>query len=226
MLAEQIQTETEIASLQLQMLMNAEGQYLPAWDTYGVMFDQTKLLESAGHPFIEILRTEEQVAKAQTSVLKAEKIPEIILRYNNQTLKGTGADNLEYDNKRFQSFQVGLGFPLSFGSNKAEIHAAQIREDIANNNVLAGKQQLDIQYNALLTRYRQLQTHEASAKINLLSVAERIRSTAEVQLLAGEIDFIQWSYLNQQSMAMQGNYLDILHQLNQTAIQIQFFTIN
>jgi cobalt-zinc-cadmium resistance protein CzcA len=226
MLTGQIQTEMEMALLQLQMLMNTREQQVPSWENYGVLFDHVALFESTGHPLLEMLRAEEQVAKAQTSLLKAARYPEVILRYNNQTLKGTGADNLVYDNKRFQSFQLGLGIPLSFGSSKAEIHAAKIRESIAGNNVSAGAQQLDVKFQSLLALYQQLQSQESSARSYLLSAAEKIRATVDAQFSAGEIDFIQWSYLMQQSMTMQANYLDILHQLNQTAIQIQFFTIN
>jgi len=59
---------------------------------------------------------------------------------------------------------------------------------------------------------------------NQLRGADRIQQVANEQFAAGEIDFLEWTLLNNQAIQIQTSYLDALKRYNDNAIQINYLT--
>ena len=58
-----------------------------------------------------------------------------------------------------------------------------------------------------------------------LKNADLIFKAANQQFLNGEIDYLKWAFLVNQSIDIQSNYYDALNNLNESIIQINYLTV-
>ena len=70
-------------------------------------------------------------------------------------------------------------------------------------------------YKEIVTKYERIELNNANTILNL----------GNKQLLSGEINFLEWSVLAQQSIQTKFNYIDALTMFYQNYINLQFFTL-
>ena len=145
--------------------------------------------------------------------------------YNTTSITGTGADNVFYDkSNRFQSAQFGIGIPLLGGYQKAKIAASKVGETLSQNELEKEKQLLQKQFKATLNQYNtsieKLSYYEKTALPN----AEIIIKTANLQFLNGEINYLDWVVLINQSIAIKSNYIDTILAHNESVVQLNYLT--
>ncbi len=222
----QLREEKELVQNQLQLLLNSDQELVPQTETLKLVLDKT--IDStlvAQHPLIALLVQQKKVNATSTKLEKSKLLPNLILGYNNTSIAGTGADNVFYDkSNRFQSAQFGLGIPLFGGSQKAKIAASKIGEKLAQNELEKEKQVLEKQFKAIFNQYNsnieKLDYFEKSALPN----AEIIIKTANLQFLNGEINYLDWVVLINQSIAIKSDYIDTILSHNESVVQLNYLT--
>lgn len=222
----QLKSDLEVLQLQFQLLLNTTTVFTPSNENPKLVF--TTLIDTAAvcnHPQIKVLQEQKNISLVNTQLEKSKLFPNLNLGYSNQSIQGMGADNVLYSkSSRFNSIQFGVGIPLFFGSQKANINSAKTLELISENNYQLGLQTIKKEYQ---TAFKQYQTQLQIVKYfeeTALKNANTITKTANDQFTNGDINYLEWTMLINNAVSIQSNYTDAVKELNQTIIQLNFLT--
>lgn len=170
-------------------------------------------------------RDQMKIAHGQLQLERSRLLPEWLVGYSNQTLRGIGADDRFYGTStRFQSVQVGLGIPLFFGYQHQKIQAARAQVKVQASGYDIRRQQVRQQWLSAWARYhnqRELVEYIETTQWPLVDGLER---AASQRLTQGDIDYIEWVLIQQQVIQMRMKYWDALQQLNESIIEINYLT--
>jgi cobalt-zinc-cadmium resistance protein CzcA len=168
-----------------------------------------------------ILRfNQELIANAQlnTKLQRSKRMPDIVTGVSTTTINGMGADNVIYDrSKRFNSLQIGLNVPI-FTSNQAQINASKIGEKIAMNNMEIAKELTVLSANHYAAQFKKYEQGELKNAAIMMNLAHR-------QFIAGEISYLDFVLISQQSIDLKRNYFDALQKLYDNYYQLKYLTI-
>ncbi|WP_396167354.1 TolC family protein [Flavobacterium sp.] len=222
----QLQQEKEVVKSQFQLLLNSDTDFIPKAENLKLILDTT--IDStlvAQHPNLKVLEQQKKASLASTKLEKSKLLPSFTLGYNNTSITGTGANDVVYDKSvRFQSAQVGLGIPIFGGSQKAKIAASKIGESISENEFQREKLLLQMQFqNALSQHQSNLEKLDYFEKTALPN-AKIIIETANKQFYNGDINYLDWVLLANQSITIKSNYIDAVIQHNEIIIQLNYLT--
>ncbi len=171
------------------------------------------------------LEQKKKTAQAQTQLEKAKKLPTLTLGYNNTSITGTGADNISYDKSaRFHSAQLGIGIPLFGGSQSARVKASKIQETIAANELEKERLLLENQLKNVLLAFQKNKERLAYFEKTALPNATIITETANRQFIGGEINYLDWVMLVNQSISINNQYIDTVNMLNESIIELNYLT--
>jgi cobalt-zinc-cadmium resistance protein CzcA len=120
--------------------------------------------------------------------------------------------------------QAGIGLPLFFGSQKSKISALRINKEIAENNYITGVKNLQSEYQQVLLNYNKHLQTVTYFENTALKNAELILTTANKQFANGDINYLEWVLLINQSVSIKSDYVDAVKNLNQSAIQLNSLT--
>jgi len=222
----QLKSDQEILELQFQLLLNTPIDFTPLAENPKLNFIasvDTSALNN--HPKIKNLQQQKNCSLANTQMEKSKLYPNLYFGYSNQSIQGTIADNLLYTKpKRFNFIQFGIEIPLFPGSQKAKINSSKTLEMIAENNYQIGLLTLKTEYETTLRQYQtQNQTVKYFESIALQN-AKTITKTANQQFANGNINYLEWTILINNSISIQSNYTDAVKELNHTIIQLNYLT--
>jgi cobalt-zinc-cadmium resistance protein CzcA len=211
----QLQSELEITQLELQLALNTEEVFVPESATLKLIISDSDFNQN---PHLKLLEQQKNIAVAETSLQKAKLLPEINFGYNNNSFKGIGLD----DAQRFHSAQLGLGIPLLGGSQKAKINASKIEQEIADSELQMNRLKLKNQQRQLLSRYKSnlevVGYFETSSNTN----SKVITTTAKKQFDNGDINYLDFVLLVNQSISIQNSYLESIKSLNELVISLNY----
>jgi cobalt-zinc-cadmium resistance protein CzcA len=133
---------------------------------------------------------------------------------------GVGADNNFYTHtSRFNAGQVGVKIPV-FSKQGQNIKLATINSLIVNSQSDSERIRIQNEIDALFKQFEtQSQIIQDLEKIALPN-ARIIFETAQNQFVNGEIDYMEWAILINQSISIQSDYQDALMKYNELVIQI------
>lgn len=220
----QLEQDYELLQLQFHLLLNCTSEFVPVEPSLklNIEYPEEKLI--ANHPLLQYLKQQQQVALAQTQMEQLKLLPEITLGYNIMSMRGTGADDKVYNSTpKFQSIQIGLGIPIFNTAQKAKINAFKLNETIVNNEYEAQQKQIDIQFKSNLAAYQKQLKIVSFIETHSLKNANTITKTATKQFTSGDINYLEWIQLMNQSVTIQNDYLEAIKNLNTTIIQINTF---
>lgn len=220
----QIKQEAGVAEQIFQLLLNTSYNYKPAIITLKIeepVFADINEIEK--HPSLKIISQQQEIAKAATQVEKSKLLPDLLFGYSNASIRGMGADEKKYNaGHRFHSANVGIGIPIFTSAQKARIKASRINEQVSENNYNIEKQSLKNKLATAIIQYQQnkqtIQLYEAAYLKNIHTIKE----TAYRQFINGEINYLDFVMLNNQAIAIQNNYIDATHNLNQSIIELNY----
>lgn len=220
----ELKQDITIQQMQFQLLLNTTTEFIPTEKDLKLNWIINSI-EIKSHPAMKVLEQEQQMANASIALEKAKLLPDLLIGYNNTTIKGMGADNKYYGvGQRFSSVQIGVGVPLFPTSQKAKITAAKMGKQVAIGNYNQGLQSMETAYKGILAEYNKyLQSVQYFEKSGLANAA-LILSTANQQLDNGAINYLEWVQLINQVTTIKNNYLDAVKNLNNSIIQLQYFT--
>ena len=220
----QLQQELSVLRYQLQWLLNSETDFLPQDQK---LFNRVSKTEINTHPVIELLQQQKNISQQQIALEKAKMLPGLQLAYNLNSFRGMGADDKVYGAApQFHSVQLGVSVPIFSGGQKSRIQAAKIAESVAENDLANTEFTLQNQLKKLTNIYNSNLDIVSQYESSELKNADVITETAKKQFLAGEINYLEFVILVNQAVALKNNYADAVWKLNQSAIELEYITLN
>ena len=218
----QLQGDIAISLLELQLLLNSEHvvEPLAVEKKLQPLFSTESV---TGNPKLQLLQQQSKMAQAQAGLEKAKLMPDLTVGYFNSSFTGMGPDNILYSSgDRFSSGQLGLGIPIFSSSQRARIKAAKAASEIADSEYSARLQAQQNRHAQLLSRYESLWEAVAYFERSGLANADMIMGTAKAQFFDGDINYLDYVMLLNQSIAIKSDYIEALRELNQCVIEINY----
>lgn len=169
------------------------------------------------HPSLMFQRQQIDIAEAEIGVQQQSRMPSLEGRFFSQRLYGITPP--------YSGFSVSVGVPL-FGraSYRNRIRAAQIERNYQQTVLEQERLTLSTAYTQALRQLQKDQELLSFYEDTGLNQAEAIIKSANLAYRAGEISFAELSQFLTQAIDIQKSYLDVLHQYNQSAIQLNYYT--
>lgn len=171
------------------------------------------------------LEQQKNIENARLEAEKAKLLPSFNVGINSMTMKGMGADNKEYDYAhRFHSALVGVALPVFNNAQKAVIEGQKINQQIAENNYQIAQKKMQNQYAQNLGEFEKLKSEVDYYKTAGLANAKKIMFTANLLLKEGEMNYLEYSILVNQSLDILNKYIDAQKMLNEKIIELNSLT--
>lgn len=171
-----------------------------------------------------VLKQLEQQKNIENARLEAEKkklLPSFNVGLKSMTMRGNGADDKNYDGMhRFQSGVIGVGLPIFNSAQKSLIEGQKINQQIAENNYQLAVRNLKNQYAKTSGEYQKLKSEIEYYQTKGLKNAETIMFTANLLQKEGEINYLEYTMLVNQSLDIQNKYIDAQKLLNEKIIEL------
>lgn len=208
--------DIQVQQQNLKKLLNTTNNYLP--DLSMLQKVEALFLDSSinNHPQLQLQQQNISIAQAELNVQQQSRKPNFEGRFFSQRLYGVS--------NPYSGFSVSVGIPLFGGTAyRNKVKAAQLEQNYQQSV-------LDYERLTLITNYNQsyqqllkdqdlLRYYESKG----LSQAEAIIKSSNLAYRGGEINFAELTQYLSQAIDIQKNYLDILQQYNQSAIQLNYF---
>ena len=213
--------DIEVNKSYFKVLLNTKSDFTPVSEDKIITVDQkAEVINVEGHPQVRLFTKDIEIAKAKLQLEKAKRAPSISLGVNSMSMFGAGSNNLTYEySTRFNSAQIGLGIPI-FSKQSKQVKLAEINAVIAENNLNAGEQQIRNQIDVFLKQYAIQKEIVEAYRQTALSNATTILEVADQQLKNGEIDYLEWAQLINQTVGIKSNYLNEVLKLNEISLQL------
>ncbi|HEY0668125.1 MAG TPA: CusA/CzcA family heavy metal efflux RND transporter [Sphingobacteriaceae bacterium] len=221
----QLSQDASVLQVQFQLLLNTNQVFAPHHTghklTLESVADSLKLQE---HPALKLIAQQQEIAEFGFRLEKSKLLPDLSIGYYNASIKGEGPDNRLYsDNDRFNSIQLDIGIPIFRGAQNARIKSSILNKQIAESNYTLELRNMNTAYHSAISNYRKhLQTVQYFEGKPLKNAA-LITFTANQQIAAGNINYLEWVQLVNQAVMVKNDYLESVRNLNEAIIQLNYF---
>ena len=208
----QVARQREIVSMsELNALLNEPAR--KAWELAGTLEDDTPtarledLLSRAyqSNPDLQHLGGEKKVEESRRSLLKAERIPDLVL--------DAGIDfNSPRDFRYGPRSQLSIGLPL-FSRNQGEIAQSLSNERVLEAETAATERSVSARVEAAYYDLEAQRTQVRLYRDRLLPVARQLESLAEESYRAGKTNILTAIQAQQDVQSVESSYLQSLDQL-------------
>lgn len=182
----------------------------------------------SNNPELLALRSQIEVAAREVKVERSRLLPDFSIGYFNQSLVGThevdGTSKYYGAGKRFQGIEAGISVPLFGKPQRARIRAAELNQQIRQAEVQAFYFGLNQRGILLLSDLRRLRIQLEYYRNTALPQANLLISTSQRAFEVGEVDYYQLSQSLNNANNVRRQYLDIVNQYNQTAIELELIS--
>lgn len=218
-----LDNELKLSQLELVLLMNVKLEEMPKILDENLGIEDKTLLLNVKHPNLSYWQQQQQLADALVTAEKSKLLPEFNVGLSSVSIRGIGADNVDYSWKtRFQSAQVGVSLPLFKKSQLAKIEATKINKLIATNALEKEQWKLQNDLEQAVATYQKSKSALDYYQANILKNATLIHNTATQQFNNGEINYLEWSMLINQAHSLKLEYIELLNQHQQSIIEILY----
>ena len=212
LLARDIQVQQE----GLKKLLNTTNNYLP--DLTMLQKVQVSFLDSTinNHPQLQLQQQNINIAQAALNVQQQNRSPNFEGRFFSQKLYGVS--------NPYSGFSVTVGIPLFGGSAyRNKIKAGQLEQTYQQSVLDYERLELITNYNQSYQQLLKDQDLLSYYEKTGLAQAEAIIKSSNLAYRGGEINFSELTQYLSQAIDIQKNYLDVLNQFNQSAIQLNYY---
>lgn len=165
-----------------------------------------------------------ELTKKQLEIEKLKRLPKFSLGYTNQSFAGYqniyGKDRFFNTGNRFHSAQLSMSLPLFFAGQKQKIGMAAIEYDIAQKRLELEKDLFNNQRAAAIEQVKNIHEVYDTKKPEYQDQIIRYQTIAEKQLKNGEINLIEWSRLQEQSLDIRLSLLDLQYQYQKSILNL------
>jgi len=215
-------SDIEIANHNLRVLLN---------DTTNLSFRHDTLPEYTGsgmsvesHPLLARIALEKSISEAEKSVESSKILPNLSVGYFNQSLIGipTESGDIATSSDRYSGINAGIGIPLFFGSQKAEIKKATLRGKIAESNAFYTRQVLEGAYKSQILEVEKLRRSLNYYENSAIPQADLIIDNAGKSFMGGAIDYVEYFQNLNVALEIKQKYLETLNAYNQSLIDLDY----
>ena len=211
------EVELDIKSLtkQLQLLMNMDVSFEISNKNLEKIPFKTFTEENTENPILLLQQNEMAIKEREYKLENAKFLPDLSAGYFNQQIDGV---------KNFSGFEVGLKIPLFFRSQQGKSQAAKKSAEIASINYQQTKLELDAIVQTKLSEYEKQKAALAYYDSTGILLADKLFSSAIKAYKEGEIGYVEYIALMEQSIEIRSGYLNALNLHNQTVNEINYLT--
>ena len=211
------EVELDIKSLtkQLQLLMNMDISFEISNKNLEKIPFKTFTEENTENPILLLQQNEMAIKEREYKLENAKFLPDLSAGYFNQQIDGV---------KNFSGFEVGLKIPLFFRSQQGKSQAAKKSAEIASINYQQTKLELDAIVQTKLNEYEKQKAALAYYNSTGILLADKLFSSAIKAYKEGEIGYVEYIALMEQSIEIRSGYLNALNLHNQTVNEINYLT--
>lgn len=211
---EQNKKDVVIQQQQLMMLLNKNEWLLPIAQPLEKM-DVTLSIDQESHPVLDLQQQNVAIAASNIAIQRNNAMPELSGRFFTQRMWGA--------KDPFTGFSVTASFPLfGIGAYRNNVRVANAEKEVQEETFLYQSQLFQTQRATILSEIEKsnslLQFYETTG----LKQADAIIKAATLSYNTGEISFAELSQFLGQAIGIRQNYLDVLNQYNQSAIQLNY----
>lgn len=214
-LREQNKKDMVVQQQQLMLLLNREIVMLPQDSKLGKvgMAVETSL---EGHPILTLQQKRVDIAGANIMVQRNTNMPEFSGRFFSQRLWGASDP--------FTGFSVTASIPLfGMGAYRNKVKVASAQRDVESRMLSYQTQKFETERATARAQMDKntdlLQFYEQSGLVQ----ADEIIKASSLSYKAGEISFAELSQFLMQAIGIRQNYLEVLNDYNQSAIQFNYY---
>jgi cobalt-zinc-cadmium resistance protein CzcA len=221
----EVMQDRELLLLRFRLLLNTPVAVVPDRnDSLATVITPADTSAFREHPFVLQLEAQGRISDRAVTLERSRLLPDLFLAYNDMSMQGTGADNRLYGTSpRFRSVQLGIGIPLFFGSQRARIQAARSGQAISRNRQESGMQAMRSEYLSALAQYRARLEAYNYFRTHMLGTIGLMTQAADNRFANGSIDYLQWVILSNQAVMIRNEYIDLVQQLNESIIHLNYF---
>lgn len=219
---QEVQSDYKIVQSKFKMLLNADKDFVPFSDKIKMDLDEKSAGNEMGnHPSIKLFEQEVTSNKAEISLEKSKKLPELIGGVYWQTFK---ANTIVQDSYNGVYGQFGVALPLFNSSPGNRKKALETKTQIAENNLNLEKLKLQNHYQEVLQDYQKNETTIEYYETKALKSVDLVTKAANDKFINGDINYLEWVMLINQNTEIQSNYIEAVRRLNNTIIEINSLT--
>ncbi len=225
-----IQQDIEITLRSFNAVLQDSVDYIPQAGNIKIDFSPVTEMQSADNlPLSKLWQNETEAAKWRWKAERARMLPDFNLGYNNLSITGfqtnAAGQDTYYDNShRFSYITAGISIPLFFGSQSAKNMAAKAEYQNYQAQATAVKTELSAQLANAVKEVEKYSTSLEYYETEGLANAQTIITAANNQLGNGDIDYLQWVLVANQSITIKNEHLDTINNYNKAVILLQTLT--
>ncbi len=210
---EESNQQYQIALQQLKWLLNWEGDLSLANENVDLSLITPS--DWTAHPGVVYYENTLLKAGHQVQVEKRKNLPDIQLDVFRGTNPGPEA-------KVYPGFQAGLAIPLFFGAQRSQAKAAEFGVKQIELEGAQYQNQLENRYQQLLHQLEQNQKVISYYNEEGKTLSEQLMQQAQRSFQEGEIDFLQFVQLIENSRGITLQYMQSLHAYQLTILEINY----
>ncbi|MFD2872331.1 CusA/CzcA family heavy metal efflux RND transporter [Mucilaginibacter ximonensis] len=222
----QLMQDKVVLQLQFQLLLNTVTTFRPDGGALKITIPLITTVDTPDvikHPTLLVLAQQQEAANAAWKLEKSRLLPDLSVGYANSSIKGLGADDRYYNaSHRFNAVLLSIGIPVFSGGQQARINGAKLYRQIAADSYQTGIQNFKIGMVIARQRYQMALNNVAAFESRYLKNADLISQTANKQLAAGTINYLEWVQVTAQAINIRNEYADAVRNLNEAAIQLNY----
>ncbi|MFC5625622.1 CusA/CzcA family heavy metal efflux RND transporter [Algoriphagus winogradskyi] len=198
---------------ELKLLLNWEGELVLAEEA--IDFDTSLMQDWSSHPGVAYYESAVTQSGYQIQTEKRKLLPDINLDVFRGTNPGANA-------KVYPGFQAGLSIPLFYGAQKANVQSSEFQQQKIQLEAEQYRNQLENRaqqlHRKLDQNIRVITYYEEEGKTLSLQILEQARRSYQ----EGEIDFLQYVQLMENSRTITLQYLQSKFAYQQTILEINY----
>ena len=225
--------DLQIVQEKLKWFLQTEEALLPDLNeaTAVSLVQLTDTAQLRSHPYLSYKQQLVNTTKSQTELEKNKLTPDLSLSYSNMTIVGyQSADGITQQyygsGQRFGTVGLSLGIPIFSKAARNRVKALRLTEEQATiqwqsalNSMSSELKQLLLEQQKCQAQY-QYYENEGTRQSNLLA------QQASRGYSLGEIGYLDWIQLMDQSLRIQLDKLSVRHQLRRIQAEIDYLTSN
>ena len=207
--------------------VNASNKVYPYSSNFvydGVVLSNIAMVESA--PLVQLQQQQIELSEKLVAVEKSKLNPSFSVGYSSMTINGwqaisQSADKYFGSSDRFGMVSVGLMVPIFSAAQKARISAGSILVKQKKLEETAVKQDVEQKIKHATALYIQYKKAIDSYHTKGLPGAAILMQAATQKLTAGDINYLDWVVLMNQSIQTKANYYAAVAQYNEAAFELE-----
>lgn len=219
------QDEKTAVTILLQQLMNTTEQVV-ATDDYLCVQPADDAYSFAATPQGQLLESEQVLSESELGYIRQGMMPSFNVGLRHQlVISGINpydVDRSRFDKGNWMGFEVGVAFPLFYGSQKARKSAARLNVDIARTRREQAERksgsELLIAENAVKSARRSYDYYQTEG----FPAAKEIRRLSRIEYGAGEISYVEHVQNLSMALAVEMDNAKAIDDLNQAVIKLNY----